>query len=74
MENIKVLWTVNGQRYVSVVSYDRASAEDRVRTLEADERVSDIETVNVPPGDTVEVTQKPSGRIVNRKHTAGSQK
>jgi hypothetical protein len=60
VENIKVLWTRDGQRHVSVVSYDRPSADRQVSELEADPAVSDV--------------QKPQGRTVQRKYTAGSQK
>jgi hypothetical protein len=74
VENIKVLWTRDGQRHVSVVSYDRPSADRLVSELEADPAVSDVETVSVRPGETVEVAQKPQGRTVQRKYTAGSQK
>jgi hypothetical protein len=71
VENFKVLWTdANGHRKVSVVSYDRPSAEDRKRQLEPE--MSDVVIVPVfPPNWDPEVEQpKPKGRVVQRKHTA----
>lgn len=68
MINFKVLWTIDGRRHVSVVSYDKASAEHRVAELQA-EGATDIETVATKPGEKVEVEQPRTGRIVQRRHT-----
>ncbi|MFE9525165.1 hypothetical protein [Streptomyces sp. NPDC006631] len=67
MESFKVVWTEAGVRRVSVVSYDKASAEHRIRTLP--EGTSDPEMVPVKPGETVVVEQPRRGRVVQRKHT-----
>ncbi len=68
MQNIKILWTKGGRRNVSVVSYDRPSADDRVERLRA-EKASDIETVVVKPGQVIEVEQPRTGRVVQRRYT-----
>jgi hypothetical protein len=67
MENRKVLWTQNGRRHVSVCSYDKASAQQRADELQG--QATDIVIVTVKPGETVEVDQPRTGRIVQRKHT-----
>jgi hypothetical protein len=66
--NIKVLWTMGGRRHVSVVSYDQPSAEHRMDELRA-RGASDITTVVVKPGETAEIEQPRTGRVVQRKHT-----
>jgi hypothetical protein len=68
VENFKVLWTLGGRRHVSVVSYDRASADQRMAELA--KVATDVEKVSVPPGETVEVVQPRAGRVVQRRHTA----
>jgi hypothetical protein len=68
VESTKVLWTAAGERHVSVVSYDRPSAENRMEELRA-QGATDITTVTVKPGETVAVEQPRTGRVVQRKHT-----
>lgn len=68
MDNFKVLWTLDGRRHVSVVSYDQASADQRVAELA--KVATDVEKVAVKPGKTVEVVQPRTGRVVQRKHSA----
>lgn len=70
MENFKVLWTdTDGHAHVSVVSYDKPSAEHRANELRAS--MSDVSIVPVfPPDWKFEGEQpKPKGRVVQRKHT-----
>lgn len=70
MINIKVLWTdANGKRHVSSVSYDKGSAEHRMERLRS-EGATDVESVAVKPGETVEVQQPVKGRVVQRKYTS----
>lgn len=72
MESFKVLWTdANGHRKVSVVSYNRSSAEDRKEQL-VGEHMADVSIVPVfPPGWDPEVPPAaPRRKIVKRKHTA----
>jgi hypothetical protein len=70
MISIKILWTdTEGVRHVSVCGYDEPSAQHRIRDLRAG-GATDIETVKTKPGETVEVEQPRTGRIVQRKHTA----
>jgi hypothetical protein len=68
VENFKVLWTdTNGHAHVSVVSYDKTSADRRAEELRAD--MTHVSVVPVfPPNWTFE--QQPKGRIVQRRHTA----
>ncbi|MER5754362.1 hypothetical protein [Streptomyces sp. NPDC002088] len=71
MESFKVLWTdTNGHRQVSVVSYDRPSAEARASELRAS--MSDVSIVPVFPPDWKLDAEQPlsRGRIVQRRHTA----
>jgi hypothetical protein len=66
--NYKVLWTIDGRRSVSVVSYDKPSAEQRAAELRR--TATDVEIVAVKPGQSVMVVQNPPARIVRRKYTA----
>jgi hypothetical protein len=68
MENLKVLWTIDGRRHVSVVAYDSGSADDRMARLRS-EGATDVVSVGVKPGETVEVAQPTARRVVQRKHT-----
>jgi hypothetical protein len=69
MDNFKVLWTdTSGSAHVSVVSYDKTSAERRADELRVD--MPAVSVVQVfPPNWTVEVAERPKGRVVQRKHT-----
>lgn len=72
MESFKVLWTDGPSdrrvRHVSVVSYDAESAKQRVEELSR--TATDVKMVPVKPGETVDVEQPRTRRIVQRKHTA----
>ncbi|MGW0626160.1 hypothetical protein [Streptomyces sp. NPDC002758] len=69
MENFKVLYTADGVRRVTGVSYSRSAAETAARQMGG--------TVVGPfkPGQVVEVEdieQPRTSRVVQRKHTARS--
>jgi hypothetical protein len=68
VESFKVLWTdSNGHAHVSVVSYDKTSADRRAEELRG--TMTNVSVVPVfPPNWTFE--QQPKGRIVQRRHTA----
>ncbi|RZU36008.1 hypothetical protein EV284_3491 [Streptomyces sp. BK022] len=69
MENFKVLYTADGERRVTGVSYSRSAAETAAKQMGG--------TVVGPfkPGQVVEpedVEQPRAGRVVQRKHTTRS--
>jgi hypothetical protein len=70
VESFKVLWTdTNGHAHVSVVSYDKTSADRRAGELRG--TMTNVSVVPVfPPNWTFEGEERPKGRIVQRRHTA----
>lgn len=50
MVNYRVQWMQGGKKRTSAVSYDLPSAEDRKRALEAEGTATDINIVQVQPG------------------------
>jgi hypothetical protein len=64
------MWVKDGKRHVSAVSYDKASAHDRMVRLEKEGAV-DVEMVSVKPGETLHVDHPRTGRSVRRKYTTG---
>jgi hypothetical protein len=63
----KVLWTIKDRRFVSVVSYDKPSADQRADELRR--TATDVEIVAVKPGQSVMAVQPMPVRLVRRKYT-----
>lgn len=51
VQNFKVTWVQDGEPKRSVVAYGKSSAESRKAELEREDGVTDVEIVEVKPGE-----------------------
>ncbi|WP_185893450.1 hypothetical protein [Streptomyces sp. WAC08241] len=51
MQNYKVAWVQDGEPKRSGVAYDKPSAEDRKARLEQEDGITDVQIIQVKPGE-----------------------
>ncbi|MBB4984993.1 hypothetical protein [Streptomyces nymphaeiformis] len=51
MQNFKVTWVQAGEPKRSTVAYDRPSADDRAARLGQEAGVTDVQVIEVKPGE-----------------------